>query len=45
MLSRGYSGSMPEMGEVHATTRQWLTASILPIVALPICAIAWVQQA
>jgi len=45
MLSRGYSGTMPEMGEVHATTRQWLTASILPIVALPICAIAWVQQA
>jgi cobalt/nickel transport system permease protein len=43
MLSRGYTGSMPEMGEVRATGRQWLIASILPMAALPICTVAWVQ--
>jgi len=44
MLSRGYAGTMPEMGEVRASPRQWLTALAVPLVALPVCAFAWMQR-
>ncbi|HET9310406.1 MAG TPA: cobalt ECF transporter T component CbiQ [Actinomycetota bacterium] len=44
MLSRGYAGTMPEMGEVRATPRQWLTALAPVSVALPVCVFAWMQR-
>lgn len=36
MLSRGYSGQMPIMGEVSASARQWAIAGALPILALAV---------
>jgi cobalt/nickel transport system permease protein len=44
MLSRGYAGTMPEIGEVRATPRQWLTALAPTFVALPVCVLAWMQR-
>ncbi|MPZ60959.1 MAG: cobalt ECF transporter T component CbiQ [Propionibacteriales bacterium] len=41
MLSRGYAGTMPSLGEVAATRVQWLTAIMLPAVALSISLAAW----
>ncbi|MCA2187265.1 cobalt ECF transporter T component CbiQ [Nonomuraea cavernae] len=36
MLSRGYSGQMPIIGEISASARQWGTALALPILALAV---------
>ncbi|HEX6888855.1 MAG TPA: cobalt ECF transporter T component CbiQ [Candidatus Nanopelagicales bacterium] len=44
MLSRGYSGSMPMLDDLHATRRQWLLGLALPAVALVICLVAWRMQ-
>jgi cobalt/nickel transport system permease protein len=44
MLSRGYSGTMPETAATHATPRHWLTALSVPLVALPVCVLTWVQR-
>jgi cobalt/nickel transport system permease protein len=44
MLSRGYAGTMPEMGEGRATSRQWLTALVPAFAAFPVCVLAWMQR-
>jgi cobalt/nickel transport system permease protein len=44
MLSRGYAGAMPDLGERRADRGDWLRALALPAVALPICLLAWVQR-
>ena len=44
MLSRGYTGTMPVLDDLHATRRQWLTALALPAIGLVICVAAWVVQ-
>ena len=41
MMSRGYSGAMPEPAEVDASPMDWLTALLVPAVAAVICLIAW----
>jgi cobalt/nickel transport system permease protein len=42
MLSRGYTGTMPELDEIRATRAQWLAGLGLPAVALVLCVAAWV---
>jgi cobalt/nickel transport system permease protein len=42
MLSRGYTGTMPVLDSVGATTREWTTALVLPAAALVVAASAWV---
>lgn len=46
MLSRGYSGAMPEVDAepYHATGRDWLTGMVLPGCALAIALIAAVAS-
>jgi cobalt/nickel transport system permease protein len=44
MLSRGYSGTMPDAGRGGASPRAWAAAGVVPLVALSICILAWVQR-
>lgn len=44
MLSRGYTGTMPVMDDLHATRAQWLRGLALPGVGALICAAAWAVQ-
>lgn len=41
MVSRGYTGSMPDLGTPRAGTQQWAQASLLPVAAAVVCAGAW----
>jgi len=41
MMSRGYSGAMPELTEVDAARSDWLTALFVPAVAAVACVLAW----
>ncbi|MFI6320898.1 cobalt ECF transporter T component CbiQ [Nonomuraea sp. NPDC050556] len=41
MLSRGYSGQMPIMGEISASAKQWATAGALPVLALAVLGVVW----
>jgi len=41
MLSRGYSGTMPALHDVHADRSQWLAAASLPAIALVVAVAAW----
>ncbi len=41
MMSRGYSGTMPELAEVGASPTDWLTTFLVPAVAAVICVLAW----
>ncbi|WP_326819817.1 cobalt ECF transporter T component CbiQ [Streptosporangium sp. NBC_01756] len=41
MLSRGYTGSMPVIQDLSASSRQWLTAGMLPGVALVVLLGTW----
>lgn len=41
MLSRGYSGSMPVIQDLSASSRQWLVAGILPGAALVVLLGTW----
>ncbi len=41
MMSRGYSGTMPELAEVDASPTDWLTAFLVPAAAAVICVLAW----
>jgi cobalt/nickel transport system permease protein len=43
MLSRGYTGSMPSLGQVDAVGRDWAVASVLPALAVCICLTAWMM--
>ncbi|MGH2775133.1 MAG: cobalt ECF transporter T component CbiQ [Actinomycetota bacterium] len=41
MMSRGYSGAMPEVALVDASPTDWLTSLCVPAVAAVICVLAW----
>jgi cobalt/nickel transport system permease protein len=41
MLSRGFTGSMPELDGAAASARSWIAALVVPLLAVTICAIAW----
>ena len=41
MLSRGYSGRLPELNHVVTSRRMWQTAMMLPMAAAVVCAMAW----
>jgi cobalt/nickel transport system permease protein len=41
MISRGYAGVIPTMGEIRTTPAMWLEALAVPVVAAGIAAIAW----
>lgn len=41
MMSRGYSGGMPELAVVDASPSDWLTALVPPAVATATCVAAW----
>ncbi len=42
MLSRGYSGAMPDLNRRRATGAEWLTAAILPTLGVLVAAVALV---
>jgi cobalt/nickel transport system permease protein len=44
MLSRGYAGEMPDLGERRADRDDWIRAIAIPAIALPICLVAWVLR-
>lgn len=44
MLSRGYTGVMPEIDERRATTREWMTAALVPATAWVVALTALVHQ-
>ncbi|MFC9241449.1 cobalt ECF transporter T component CbiQ [Streptomyces decoyicus] len=41
MVSRGYTGTMPQMTETTATRTQWTRAAALPLAALAVCLLGW----
>jgi len=41
MLSRGYTGTMPEVSELRADRAEWTTAALLPVLALTVAVAAW----
>lgn len=41
MLSRGYTGEMPDLGHRRAERREWVVASMLPLLALIVLLTAW----
>jgi cobalt/nickel transport system permease protein len=41
MLSRGYNGSMPTIVRAEAGLADWSVASMLPLLAAVVCAVAW----
>ncbi len=41
MLSRGYTGTMPVLGQRPATRAEWSTAAALPAAALVVCVLGW----
>lgn len=41
MLSRGYTGTMPDVHDVRADRAQWTTAATLPLLALAVAVAAW----
>lgn len=45
MLSRGYAGRLPTFGAAAASATDWLTAALLPMVAVAACAAAWLTGA
>ena len=44
MLSRGFTGSMPEFGTAAATRVQWMVACAVVSAAVVVCAVAWVVR-
>jgi cobalt/nickel transport system permease protein len=43
MLSRGYNGSIPSLGEAPALRRDWAVAATLPLLAACIATTAWMM--
>lgn len=41
MLSRGYTGTMPDVHDLRADRAQWTTAALLPALALVVAVTAW----
>jgi len=44
MLSRGYTGSMPDVNELRADRREWTAAALLPMLALAVAVTAWTAR-
>jgi len=44
MLSRGYTGTMPEVTDVRADRTEWTAAAVLPMLALAVALTAWTVQ-
>jgi cobalt/nickel transport system permease protein len=44
MLSRGYTGTMPDLDDLRTTRAQWLHGLALPTVALLVAVAAWAVQ-
>ena len=44
MLSRGYTGEMPDIDQWRATAREWLVAGVVPAAAWAVAAIAVVAS-
>ena len=44
MLSRGYTGAMPEMAAPSSAPRQWLVAVLIIMIAAAIAAMGWVTR-
>lgn len=44
MVSRGFTGTMPVLGEQAATRAEWLTALVVPAVAATIATTAWLTR-
>jgi cobalt/nickel transport system permease protein len=42
MLSRGFTGSMPELDDVSVSRAGWAAALAVPLLAVVICVMAWV---
>jgi cobalt/nickel transport system permease protein len=42
MLSRGYTGAMPDLNQRRATATEWLTAAILPALGIVVAVVALV---
>lgn len=41
MLSRGYTGAMPVIHDLHGDRTQWTAAALLPLAALTVAVAAW----
>lgn len=41
MLSRGYSGAMPDLDDLTTRPGQWVVGMVLPVAALVVCGAAW----
>lgn len=41
MVSRGYTGTMPDLGGATAVRSDWAAALVLPLTALVVCVAAW----
>ncbi|MFQ5966688.1 MAG: energy-coupling factor transporter transmembrane component T family protein, partial [Acidimicrobiia bacterium] len=41
MLSRGYSGTMPDLAPRRATRSDWLAAALLPLAGIAVAVAAW----
>ena len=41
MLSRGYGGTMPELGDGRASASEWTMSLTFPLAAAAVCAAAW----
>ncbi|HEY5858396.1 MAG TPA: cobalt ECF transporter T component CbiQ [Aldersonia sp.] len=44
MLSRGFTGAMPEFGAATATRVQWVAAGAVVVATVAVCAAAWVTR-
>lgn len=45
MVSRGYTGVMPDLGAPRAEAAQWRTVAVLPVAAAVVCTAAWLAHA
>lgn len=44
MLSRGYTGGLPVLDVGRATRGEWVSAAVLPVLALAVASAAWVSR-
>jgi cobalt/nickel transport system permease protein len=44
MLSRGYTGRLPQLDDVVTTRQEWMTAMVLPTIGICVAALAWWVQ-
>jgi cobalt/nickel transport system permease protein len=44
MLSRGWTGALPDLGDARAGAGAWSTAAVLPLVGAAVCVTAWMLE-